>query len=124
MKTRKNIQAGYEYSITTGNISRLPGKILILVILLTLVCPHTIFAQGRNEAVYPVFQPSKPHKFFSLISDNVIFSEPELLNLVKDADPGARQFAILQLAEIMPPSEAAVAAVCQGLADPDENVRF
>lgn len=63
-------------------------------------------------------------RFASLWTREAAFSESELLALSEDAEPVARQFAALQLAELDPPSEAALDALVQALGDPAEEVRW
>lgn len=63
-------------------------------------------------------------RFASLWTREAAFSESELLALSEDAEPVARQFAVLQLAELDPPSEAALDALVQALGDPAEEVRW
>lgn len=63
-------------------------------------------------------------RFASLWTREAAFTESELLALSKDAEPVARQFAALRLAELDPPPKAALAALVRALGDPAEEVRW
>jgi hypothetical protein len=101
------------------------AALLVLILWTTTSCTLALPVSAESGDPSTHREANTDRSRFSVLwLGETTFSEPELLAMIKDTDPAARQFAILRLGELEPPTDAAMDVLIQALGDKDDSVRF